>query len=162
MVLHRLEAEREVLRDSSVTLALCDQMKYLPFACGEIGKSHGRSGLWKCGEVMDHALGDGRAEDSLATGDSFHRPHQFVLISVLEQVPASTSTHRGKDRVVIFKHCDHQYLNMRASVQDTPCSLDAIHARHFDIHEDHVRLQSLGTSYDLVAARSLADHLHVR
>src|SRR5215472_589964 len=86
VVLHGLEAKGEVPRDGSVTLALRDQVEDLPLAFGEVGEGDGRGGLRQSGEVMDHALGDGRAEDGLTTIDGFDCPHQFVLIGIFEQV----------------------------------------------------------------------------
>jgi hypothetical protein len=45
---------------------------------------------------------------------------------------------------------------------DQACRLDAVHARHVEIHQDHVGPPETGALHRRTAVRRLADHLDVR
>ncbi len=50
----------------------------------------------------------------------------------------------------------------RLGTQDEASGLNPIHARHFDIHQDHIGLQSARLDKHFFPHRHLADDLHIR
>ena len=90
---------------------------------------------------MHHAFGDGGTEDRSASFHGDDGSDHLILIRIFEQVPARACTHGSKDRIIIIEHGDDQHTDIRLHFVDSARGVDAVHAWHFQVHENNVGLE---------------------
>ncbi len=89
------------------------------------------------------------------------RAQHLLLIRPLEHIAACTGPHRRKDRVVVLEHGDDDDADVRAGRHDAPRGLDAVDARHLDVHQHHIGLQGRGLVDGILARGRLTHHLGI-
>ena len=82
---------------------------------------------------------------------------------VLEQEAGRSGAQRAEDVLVEVERGQHEHARPRldAGGGQTRRGLDAVHAGHADVHQDHVRPQVVGALDRLGAVARLADDLEV-
>ena len=104
------------------------------------------------GVVLDDPPGDGRGQQGVAGGHHPHRVHQLLGRGVLEQEPAGPGPERLEDVVVALEGGeDHDPAGDVGLPDDAAGGLQAVHPRHLDVHEHHVRSQLPGGDDGLLA-----------
>ena len=86
----------------------------------------------------------------------------MLLLRVLEQERARARPERLVDVLVEVERRQHDDARARAAAGDLARRLDAVEARHADVHEHDVRAERVGLGDGLVAVARLADDLDVR
>ena len=137
---------------------MCNERENFTLALGQIGKQLVWSSRSRCAEVLYQPLRDGRAKDRFATTYHLDRTHGFLSFCSLQQVASCSGPHRCKDRVIVIKHRQDEDADMRGLCKDTARRLNAVDARHIEIHEDHIWLERQGFLNSFRARRGLADH----
>jgi hypothetical protein len=122
--------------------------------------SGGRSGARAAGELLDQPPGDGRREQRSAGGHDADRGHELLLGDILEQEAARPRAQRLVDVLVEVEGGEHEHARP-VGHRDAARGLDAVDARHADVHEHDVG-QCLPRARDrLGAVARLADDLDV-
>src|ERR1017187_231616 len=111
------------------------------------------------GELADQLPGDAGGEQRVAGGDYPDRGQQVAWRCVFEQEAAGTGAQRREHVLVQVERGQHQDAGAGGfrCGGDLPGGLDAVHAGHPDVHQDHVRFFSGGEFYRLGAGARLAD-----
>lgn len=158
VISHGLLAQKQGLCDVRVIAAGRDQVEDLAFARGQLGKRlHGDA--LGCVEEGDQPRCDRRTEDRLPRRRGPDGPYQRSLVAALQHVAARPRSHRGEDRVVIFKHRQHENRHVRAVADDVPRGFDPGALRHLDVHDDNVRLELEGFCHRLDTVLGFRDDL---
>jgi hypothetical protein len=113
-------------------------------------------------EAVEQAAGDARSHDGLAPMDHAHGLDEVVGGHVLEQEAGRTSPQRVDDVLVEVVRRQDQHAGRVAELVEPARRLDAVHARHPDVHEDDVGPQRPHLRQRDLAVGGLADHLDVR
>ena len=85
--------------------------------------------------------------------------HGLIPFGAFEQVTSCSDSHGCKDRIIIVEQSEHQNIYARIRRKDVPCCLDAVDARHIEIHEDDIRLERGRQGDGFVSGRRLTDYL---
>ena len=120
-----------------------------------------RGGRLPEGEGLDQAPGDAGREQGVAAVDGGHRGEQPFRPGVLEQEPGGSGAQRAVDVLVEVEGGQHEHPG-RASAglgQDALGGLDAVHAGHPDVHQDHVGQGFGGEPHRFLAVTGLAHDL---
>jgi hypothetical protein len=96
-------------------------------------------------------------QQRLAPGRPAHRLHQILRGTVLDQIADRTGPERAVDVGVVGEGGEHQHPGRRMLVEDPPGGLHAVHPRHPQVHQDHVRAQPFGQPDRLATVARLAD-----
>ena len=142
-----------------VVVALRDQLEHLALALGQLGEGLRGVARARHGEVLDHALGDVRAEDRLAAADRRDGAHDLVLIGALEQVAVAPARMAAKTESSSSNIVSTSTPMCGLCAHDLARRLDAVQLGHLQVHDDDVRLQLLGGRDRLGARRRLAHDL---
>jgi len=143
MVAHRLGRQGKSRRDLGIGLLLGEQAQDPPLPLGQVWERIGVAVRARRREELPQASGDRRPEYRLAAADPPDRKQDLGALGALEQVAPSAGLHGLEDGVVVLEHGQHQHPDMRADRQDPAGGLQAVEARHRDVHEDDVGLQAL-------------------
>ena len=93
----------------------------------------------RAGEAVEQPPRDGRREQRLAARDDPDRVDELRRLDVLEQEAARARAQRLEDVLVEVERGEDQDRAPRiAGRHEPPGRLDAVHARHPDVHQDHV------------------------
>jgi hypothetical protein len=76
---------------------------------------------------------------------------------VLEQEPAGARADRGGDGLVEVERREHDDPQVRVGLQRPPGGLDAVEARHADVHQDDVHRRAVQHREGLDAVGGLGD-----
>jgi DNA-binding NarL/FixJ family response regulator len=99
----------------------------------------------RCCELPDQAAGDARRDYGVAGRDHADRGQDVFQCHVLDQEPAGPGPQRAVDVVIVVEGGEHEHPGAGAGGGDQLGCLDAVHARHADVHDDHVRVLVLTT-----------------
>jgi hypothetical protein len=113
-------------------------------------------------EAVEQAAGDPGSDDGLAPVDHAHGLDEVVGGHVLEQEAGRTSPQRVDDVLVEVVRRQDQHAGRVAELVEPARRLDAVHARHPDVHEDDVGPQRPHLRQRDLAVGGLTDHLDVR
>ena len=160
---HRLLRDDQVAGDLRVGQAAGDQGQHFRFPVGELPQllAVGSAGCAHPGEFGDEALGHSGGQQRVAGRDDPDRVGEFAGRGVLEQEAARSPPQRLVDVVVQVEGGQHQDLRGGPEGGDLPGGLQAVHHRHADIHQDHVRTQLRGARDRFLPVHGLADDLDV-
>src|SRR2546421_11991693 len=101
MVAHRFEGQPQLISDLLIAAAARHQRQQFALPLAQFWKDPCWDGGPGCREEAEHAFGNARAEDGLATGDSADRPQDLSLVGAFEDVASGPGAHGGKDRLVV-------------------------------------------------------------
>jgi hypothetical protein len=136
----------KVARDLGVGHAQAHQPEHLAFAVGDPGQFPGLAiGTVLAGELPDQAAGHARRDHGVAGRDHADGGQDVLQGHVLDQEPARPGPQRAVDVVVLVERGEHEHPGVRTGGGDQPGCLDAVHARHADVHDDHVGAVSLAS-----------------
>jgi len=158
MIANGLGAEDKPLGNFDVVEALRHQVEDLALALGQLGEGLGGQRWPGHGEETRQTLGNRRAEESFAAHGSPDGTQYLGLIGAFQDIPTRSGPHRGKDRIVVFEHRQDDDADIWIGVENPLRSLDAVQARHLNIHQDYVGLELGGLFQHLFAAGCLAYH----
>jgi hypothetical protein len=155
--LHRGLGHDERLRDLLVGEPAGQEPQDLALAVGErrepVAVAHDGVGQPR-GDLRQQPAGHGRGEDRVAGGHGLHGGDEVGGAGVLEQEAARARAQRVDDEVVQAERREDQDAVARQAAR----RLDAVHARHADVHEHDVGVEALGERDRLVAVAGLGDH----
>src|SRR5207249_8451629 len=114
------------------------------------------------GQHVEHAVGDGARDHTLAGDDGVDAGHDRVLVGILQQIAAGARAQRLEHVAVGFERGQDQHLRLGRFLGDALGGLDPVDAGHLQVHQDHVRPE-LGHQLDgLLAVGGRAHDLHPR
>ena len=113
----------------------------------------------RCREEGEHPAGDRPTEDRLPARHRPHRPGQLVLVGVLEHVAAGACLERFIDPVAVRVHRKDDDAGFGIALHDFPGRVDAVHLRHHDVHQGHIRAQIAGKLHRLRPIADRSDNL---
>jgi len=149
-------------RDLGVGHAQAHQPEHLAFAVGDPGQFPGLAiGTVLAGELPDQAAGHARRDHGVAGRDHADGGQDVLQGHVLDQEPARPGPQRAVDVVVLVERGEHEHPGVRTGGGDQPGCLDAVHARHADVHDDHVGAGVPGEPYRLGSGSGLAGHVDI-
>ena len=149
-------------RDLGVGHAQAHQPEHLAFAVGDPGQFPGLAvGTVLVGELPDQAAGDARRDHGVAGRDHADGGQDVLQCHVLDQEPARPGPQRAVDVVILVERGEHEHLGVRTGGVDQLGCLDAVHARHADVHDDHVGAGVPGEPYRLGSGSGLAGHVDI-
>jgi len=152
----------KVARDLGVGHAQAHQPEHLAFAVGDPGQFPGLAiGTVLAGELPDQAAGHARRDHGVAGRDHADGGQDVLQCHVLDQEPARPGPQRAVDVVVLVERGEHEHPGVRTGGGDQPGCLDAVHARHADVHDDHVGAGVPGEPYRLGSGSGLAGHVDI-
>src|SRR3990170_3148904 len=162
--LHRPQADKQALADARVAQTTGGQPQDLPLPLRqELPFRTGRLLVLRLGrKPCQHLLDDGGMENGLAGVDRPHGPDDLCGRDVLQQVTGGACRQKREDVLVVVVLSEDEYGYARPNGLDPPCSLDAAHHRHGDVHYGDIGVQPVGQSDRLGAVRSLPHDLDVR
>jgi hypothetical protein len=114
------------------------------------------------GEAVEQAARHPGRDDGLAAVDHAHGLHEVVCGHVLEQEAGRPRAQRVDDVLVEVVRRQDQHAGRVAELVQPARRLDAVHARHPDVHEDDVGPQRPHLRQRDLAVGGLTDHLDVR
>src|SRR4051812_10765226 len=153
--LHRLVADLQLAGDELVGQALDEQREHFALALGQPGE---RIGL---GAGREDRPRRARVERRLAAGGGADAVGDVVGGGVLEQVAAGAGVERGEDPRAVGERGEHEHGGLGTLLEHAPGRLDAVDARHVEVHDDHVGLQLAGALDRLRPVGGGADELDV-
>src|SRR6266511_645487 len=115
--------------DRCVAVALGDQPQDLALLLAQLRGRPG-DGRFAAREPTQYTRGHRRAEDCLAAGDRPDRLHELLLAGAFEDIPAGAGLHRGKHRVIVVVHRQHQHPNLWVGLHDLPGRLHSVQPCH--------------------------------
>lgn len=149
-------ANGEVARDLLVGLPLGQKLQHVLLAFGE-----GFGPLWRA-NLAHETGGSFRRELNLAGRRCLDRSPQLIRVRVLEQVTGGSRSHRVYDRAVFHHARQGDDLNVGRLVPKRANCGDAVHHRHEEIHQHHIRMELFGQLDRFGSVRRLADDLNLR
>jgi hypothetical protein len=111
------------------------------------------------GDGAQHAAGDLAAEDRITGGDSADGTFDLRLFGALQQVSTGTGPQGVSDQRVLVEHGEDENRGLRVALHDPPRGLNSVHARHAQIHDDHIWPAEADLAYRLFAGSRLSDDL---
>ena len=107
---------------------------------------------------LHHELGShfGR-KDGVAFNRVTDSGKEEVRVNLLQQIAAGTEAHAFDEVVTVFAHRQHQNRHMGLGFQDLREGFVAIHHRHIQVKQHHVRLELLG---ELDAVKTVIGFAH--
>ena len=157
MSLDRADGEVQVPGDLRVGHSLADEGEDLALALGDVVEcSRGCAGVLP--ELGDEPARDGGREQRFAGGDDPDGGQQFERRGALDEKPARAGAQRRIDVFVQIERGEDQYVDtggLRVGA-DAAGRLDAVHVRHADVHEDHIRSPQAGQEHGFGAGARLA------
>ena len=148
--------------DLGVRHAEAHQPEHLAFTVGDPGERTGL-GAWAglAGELRDQAAGDAGRDDGVAGRDDADCRQEVVQRHVLDQEPARPGPQRAVDVVIVVERGEHEHVSAQVAGGDHLGCLDAVHARHPDVHHDHVGVGVPGELDRFGSGSGLASHVDV-
>jgi hypothetical protein len=153
MRLDRLLADAEPPRDLLVLEPRADEREHLALTFGELGRG---SALASCAE---HRAGRFRGERRLAARRSADRRHELVRLRVLEQVADGAGVERLQDALPVRERREDDDGGFCRLAEEPTGRLDAVEARHLEIHQHDVGFSLSRDAHSLVAVGGDADYL---
>src|ERR1700722_4095522 len=148
--------------DLGVGHAQAHQPEHLTLAVGDPGQLPGLAvGTVLAGELPDQAAGDPRRDHGVADRDHADGGQDVLQGHVLDQEPAGPGPQRAVDVVIVVERGEHEHPGVRARRGDQLGGLNAVHARHADVHDDHIGAGVLGEPYRLDSRSGLAGHVDI-
>src|SRR5262249_44596686 len=107
--------------------------------------------------------GDARGQQCVPGGDDPDSFQQLLWRRVLQHESARAAAQRREDVLVIIEGRDHEYPRRgpRPGLEDHPGCLQAVHDRHPEVHEHHVRSQRACLADRSGAVLCLANDLQI-
>ncbi len=125
--------------DLGVGHAEAHQLEHLAFAVGDPDELAGpAAGSGLAGELRDQAAGDARRDDGVAARDHADRGQDVLQSHVLDQEAAGPGAQRAVNVVIVVERGEHEHARARIVGGDQLGCLDAVHARHADVHHHHI------------------------
>ena len=93
--------------------------------------------------------------------DLLDRVHQICRFGILKEVAQSPGLDCRKDLVVTGKTGQHQDTWVGLVGRDLASGFDPIHARHYQVHQDHIRAQGIRPGHSLLPITGLPNHLYI-
>ena len=110
---------------------------------------------------LDRVLGDAQLRGDLAVERLAHREPQLGFISGLEHIADGARADRLEQQVGVFDHAQDQDAAHQPVALQSPCGLQAIHARHAQVHQDQVGLECPSQVHGFTTVACFAHHLEV-
>ena len=165
MCLHRRLADEEILGDLRIRQALGDELQNLELARGQLlhRRRQGLHGRRRTAdELLDHATRHGRRQQRVALCDCADAGDELLGRHVLEQEATRARAQRVIDVLVHVEGRQHHDLGVEPVGREHAARrLDPVHLRHPDVHQDHVRSQTLRLCDRVGAVRGLAGDVDV-
>jgi hypothetical protein len=155
VALDRLGADPEAQRDLLVRDARGHELEDLALAFGEL------LGRRRAAALAHEPPRDARGERRVAAGRGPDARGELVRLGVLQQVADRARVERRGDAHVVRERGEHEHRRTHAQAGDPARRLDAVDARHLEVHEHDVRLAVEGQVDRLLAVGGHADHLDV-
>src|SRR5689334_10564284 len=148
--------------DGAVGLAAADKSQHLELPRGQAGQLGGRlAGGRLAAEPLDEPAGNYRGEQGVPGDCGTDGVRQLAAAHVLEQESAGPGLHRPIDEFVAVEDGQHEDPGRRGLSHDGPGSRQAVHARHADVHQDHIGFQGPGQLNGLAAGGRVGDDLDI-
>jgi hypothetical protein len=144
------------LGDFLVGQAGRDQREHLAFAGGQVAEAtHPPRRPRPGGELRDQPSGDGGGQERLTGRDHPDGPDQLGRVGVLYQKAGRARAEAVEDVLVQLERGqdDHVHAVQAGLCGDPAGRLDAVQARHPDVHQQHVGLLLDGQPHRRVAVR---------
>ena len=160
---HRCRADEKALADLVVAHTTRDERQNLALAIGQAAQI-GRTGAGRRArgdERLDQPARDGRLDKRIAGGDDPNRRNDLVRLGIFQQKAARAGRKGVVDVFVQVERRQDKHLHVAERRVRADCArrLDAVRARHADVHEHNVGTQTVRQRCGLVAIARLADHL---
>src|SRR3954470_10295929 len=157
--LDRLLGHAELEGDRLVGPAAGDQREHLALAGGERVERHGGRAVARdlAHEFLDHR----RVQQRAAGVDGADRADELLRRDVLEQVAHRARPHRREHLVLVDEAREDDHARVRPLGANAPDGLDAVDARHDEVHERDVGRQARHRLHRLLAVRGLPHDLDV-
>jgi hypothetical protein len=157
-------ADDELRRDLRVRQALGDELKHLELPRGQF-RDLRRHRLHRrrrpAHELLDHPPRHRRRQQRVALRHCADACDELLGRDVLEEEAARAGPQRVVDVLVHVERREHHDLRVQPVRQHAPRSLDPVHLRHADVHQDHVRLQPLRLRHGIGPVRGLSGDVDV-
>src|SRR6267154_2836971 len=158
VVAHSLFTDLELVRNLLVRHAGREHLEDL-----DLPRSEPVIELLGCGcarEHLQHSVRDRAGHDSLAGDHRNDAGDDGARLRVLEHVAAGPGLQSLNHVVVSFERGEHEDLDLRVVGEDPARGFDAVEVRHFDVHQDDVRLESCRELDYVKAVYGLAHDCH--
>ena len=112
-------AEEELGGDLVVSTATSDQLEYLVFAVGELGKrlaGCSAEAWWYAVDEVEESLRGAWTEDGLSASDAVNDPGDLVVVVVFEEVAVGAGADGGVDKLVFVEHAEDDHTDVRVAV----------------------------------------------
>src|SRR5688572_16973345 len=141
MPVHGRLADPQLVRNFFVRQALRQELENFNLSVGQVNTVFPRMSqtgdrLWhrrKCYHLSRHANPNPEIKQAIVSRDG------------LEQIPNSTRLQRLLDRIKIIQSTHHDDLQSRHDALQPPRALDAVDARHPNVHQHQIRIQAWNT-----------------
>ena len=110
---------------------------------------------------LNELVADRRRDEVVARMDRANRGHELFRFDVLEDLADGTGVERAEHVVVVIEGRKDQDLDIRMRLENRPRSRGAVHHRHADVHQDHVRPQAVCHANRLPAVLGDAGHRYL-
>ena len=118
------------------------QAEHLELARGDRLEPAGACAAARARELLDQPLGDRGSDQGVSLGDDPDRLDQPLRSDVLEEEPLTSGPQRLVDVLVEVERGEHEHRDGPVFClcvgQHAPGRLEAVHARHLDVHEHDV------------------------
>ena len=163
MRLDRGFAHVEQSGDVGVAVSGRQLSKDVELPLGEAGELSHEQGvrLGGRGECLDHPSCHGRSEAAVSGGDDSDGLDQLLGCRVLEQKTRGAGAQGSEDVLVEVERGEHDGPGRQPGRGDEPGGGDAVHARHPNVHECHVRAVLPDRRDRLLSVASLGDDADV-
>ena len=161
VVLHRLFANHQLLRNLLVAQPLSSQLKHLQLPLGEPFVEEIGSGLWLALEMLQQPFSDDGAQYDLAPVRRFYGPSQLLRLRLLEHVSPRARSHAGEHRLRFVVHGEQNNADVGVLLENAARGLDPADHGHLDVHQDDVRHEIARHCDGLLAAGRLTRYLHI-
>ena len=149
VALHRLLADEELRGDVGVRHPVREQLQDLALARGE------DVGLALSGDELGHEAG---IDERLTGCDLLDRAQERLVRRFLEDVAARTRLEPALEQRALAVRGEDEDARVRSLLEHLLGRLEAVHVRHAQIHDHHVRAASLRQRDGGRAVGRLADH----
>ena len=112
--------------------------------------------------MMGQAPGDHGAEKGFSSDDFANRIWQNMGSSLFDQVSSSPQRHHLANISIVAVGREDEHLRRRLSLEDLPCSLNAIELRHGNVHHHHIGAKLGAHGNSQTAILDLPDNFDTR
>ena len=124
--------------------------------------SWGRGSAWLVGEPRDQPPRHARCEQRVACGGHADGVDELASRCVLQEEPTGTCGKRGIHVLVEVEGREDDHLGGGLQCAHPPGRLEAVHARHPDVHEHDIGCELFSPSDGISTVDGIPDHTDVR